>query len=183
MGVSMQHTVSVFLIILFISFRIYRRIRKTCGFQKFIKWRMITRITVMAIIGIILLFTGFPNPGMYVFDSAGILLGGIVSYFAIRTSLFEWREDDWFYSQNPRISILLIMLFVGRITYKAYQIYAPSSASQGPFAQSALLVNYSRDPSTAVILFILITYYVVYYTFLLRAERQMRASRQDSVEN
>jgi membrane protein CcdC involved in cytochrome C biogenesis len=144
---------------------------------------MITRITFMAIIGIVLLFTGFPNPGMYVFDSAGILLGGIVSHFAIRTSLFEWREDDWFYSQNPRISMLLIMLFVGRITYKAYQIYAMSSASQGPFAQSALLVNYSRDPSTAVILFILITYYVVYYTFLLRAEKQMRASRQDRVEN
>lgn len=179
----MQHTVLVFIIILVISFSIYRRIRKISGFQKFIKWRMITRLTFMAIIGIILLFTGFPKPGMYVFDSAGILLGGIVSYFAIRTSLFEWREDDWFYSQNPRISMLLIMLFVGRIIYKAYQIYAQSAISQGPFAQSSLLVNYSRDPSTAVISFILITYYVGYYSFLLKAERQMIASRQERVEN
>jgi membrane protein CcdC involved in cytochrome C biogenesis len=120
---------------------------------------------------------------MYIFDSVGILLGGIVSYFAIQTSSFEWREDDWFYNQNPRINILLTMLFVGRIVYKAYQICAPSSASQELFAQSVPLVNYSRDPSTTVILFILITYYVVYYTFLLRIERQMKTSRQESEGN
>ncbi|MDR3590149.1 MAG: hypothetical protein P4N41_10890 [Negativicutes bacterium] len=136
---------------------------------------------MMAVIGIILLFMGIPNPVMYLFDSVGILLGGIVSYFAIQTSSFEWREDDWFYSQNPRISTFLIMLFVGRIAYKAYQIYA-SSASQELFTQSVPFVNYSRDPSTAVILFILITYYVVYYTFLLRTARQMKTSRQESVK-
>ncbi|MDR3565995.1 MAG: DUF1453 family protein [Negativicutes bacterium] len=179
----MQHTVLVSIIILFILFRIYRRIRKIGDFQKFVKWRMLARITMMAVIGVILLFTGLPNPVMYLFDSVGILLGGIVSYFAIQTSSFEWREDDWFYSQNPRISMFLIVLFVGRIAYKAYQVYAPSSASQGPFAQSVPFVNYSRDPSTGVILFILITYYVVYYTFLLRTQRQMKTSRQESVEN
>jgi membrane protein CcdC involved in cytochrome C biogenesis len=173
----MQHTGVVFIIILFIIFRIYRRIRRIGGFQKFVKWRVLVRITVMAIVGILLLFTGFPNPVMYIFDSVGILLGGIVSYIAIQTSSFEWREDNWFYSQHPRISMLLIMLFVGRIAYKAYQICASPSISQGTFGQPVLLVNYSHDPATAGTLFILITYYVVYYTFLLRTERQMKTSR------
>lgn len=173
----MQHTGVVFTIILFILFRIYRRICRIGEFEKFVKWRMLVRITAMVIIGIILLFTGFPNPVMYLFDTVGILFGGIVSYFAIQTSSFEWREDNWFYSHHPRISMLLIMLFVGRITYKAYQIFALPGTNQATFAQSVPSVNYSHDPATAGTLFILITYYVVYYTFLLRTERQMKASR------
>ncbi len=167
----MQHTEITFIIILFILFRIYRRIRRVGEFQKIVKWRVFTRITLSTIIGIALLVTGISNPVIYLFDAAGIVLGGIVAYFAIRSSMFELREDAWFYSQNPWIHIFLIVLFIGRVTYKAYQIYVLPSVAQGTFAESVSLVSYSRDPSTTGILFILITYYIVYYTFLLRTNR------------
>lgn len=164
----------VFIIVLFISFRLYFRIRRISESQRFVKWRIFIRIMLMTIVGIISLVTSFANSVIYFFDASGIILGSIISYYAIRTSTFEWRNDDWFYSQNPWINIFLLLLFVGRIACKAYQIYDQPSSIHGLFLQSMLLGNYSRDPFTAGILFILITYHVVYCTFLLRHAQQMK---------
>lgn len=169
----MQQMVFVIIIISFILFRIYRRTRSIVGFQKFVKWRMLTRITLMTIVGVIFLVTEFSNPVMYIFDAIGILLGGILAYYAIRTSSFEWRKDDWFYSRNRHIGMFFLVLFVGRIAFKVYQII------KGTFVQPVQLANYFRDPSTTVMLFMLIIYYLVYYTFLIRTEREMKTNGQE----
>jgi membrane protein CcdC involved in cytochrome C biogenesis len=177
----MQHTVAIFILILIILFRIYRRIRKVGAFQKFVKWRMITRMGLMTIAGITLLILDSSRPVIYLVDASGILLGSIISYFAIRTSAFEWRKDEWFYSQNPWISIFLLVLFIGRIICRAYQMYVSAGAMQMLGSRPVLLAISYRDPSTTVILFILITYYVVYYTFLIRTERQIKTNREENV--
>ncbi|MGG1290291.1 CcdC protein domain-containing protein [Bacillus smithii] len=166
----MQHTAPIFIVLL-VLFGIYRRTRRTIGFQKFAKTQMITRIVLLSIVGIAFIVTGFLNPMVYIFDAIGIVLGVFISYYAIRTTSFEWRKDAWFYRPNPWIGFLLFLLFVGRIAYRVYQEYAMISATvsaNGQITKQDGLVTYSHDPISAIILFTMITYYVVYYTLLIR---------------
>lgn len=177
----MPHGAVVGVIVVLVLFSMYRRIRRTIGFQRFVKRRMITRMTLLAMIGVIFLVTGYLNPTVYIFDAIGIVVGGIIAYFATRTTSFEWRKDAWYYRPNPWIGVLLIVLFIGRIAYRLYQDYTLFSATgsaNGQLAQQNQFATYSHDPSTTIILFTLITYYFVYYTFIIGRERHLETDEQ-----
>jgi hypothetical protein len=179
----MQHTSSVVVIVLLVLFGLYRRTRRTIGFQKFVKRRTITRMALLAVVGVLVLVIGFLHPMVYIFDAIGIVLGGIIAYYAIRTTSFEWRQGAWFYRPNPWIGVLLVVLFIGRIAYRVYQDYAmfgATASANGRSAAQAQWTVYSHEPFTAIILFTLITYYVAYYTFLIRRERHLEAKGEGS---
>jgi len=171
-----MHIVAVVLIVFLGLFKIYRRTRTAVGFQKFAKWRMVTRMALTAVAGVILLVTGLSNPMRYIFDAGGILLGGIIAYYSMSTSAFEWRKNDWFYRQNPRIDMILLVTFGTRVAYKAYnEVYSLfGAATYAQFTRHVPLTIYTRDPSVTGIIFTVITYYVVYYAFLICKEKQMR---------
>jgi heme O synthase-like polyprenyltransferase len=182
---SMQHTAPI-VIFLLVLFGIYRRTRRTIGFQKFIKSRMLIKIIFLAVIGVIFIVMGFLNPRVYIFDAIGIMLGGIISYYAIRTTSFERRKDAWFYRSNPWIGFLLVVLFVGRIAYRVFQEYAlfsTSASANGQIATQSGFVSYSHDPISAIILFTLITYYVLYYTLLIRRKPNLETNKTGSSGN
>lgn len=143
---------------------------------------MLTRMTLLAIVGVIFLLTGFLNPIVYIFDAIGIVLGGIIAYYAIRTTSFEWRKGAWFYRPNPWIGVFLLVLFVGRIAYRVYQdaLFAATASANGTVTNQAQLATYSQEPFTAIILFTLITYYVAYYTFLIRKVRLLDTKEEGS---
>lgn len=54
-----------------------------------------------------------------------------------------------------------------------YAVFRTIAATQGQSVNQAQLATYAHDPYTAIILFILITYYIVYYAFLIRKEKQL----------
>ncbi len=167
----MNHAASVVVPVLLIAFVLYRRIRKTIGFQKLAKGPMTARIVIFAVIGALMLAAGAVHPVLYLYDLAGIAAGIILAYYAIRTATFERRGDNWFYRPNPWVGIILLGLFIGRMAdrlYEGYAIYKSSSAyTEGNQAQ------FYHDPFTAVVLFAIVAYYVVYYTFVIRKEKHL----------
>lgn len=172
----MQHASTFVIIGLLILFGIYRRTRRTIGFQKFKKGSMITRMILLTIVGILFLAMGYLNPMVYIYDVLGMILGGVIAYYAIRTTSFEWRKDAWFYRPHPWIGILLFVLFIGRIAYRVYQdyvLFGATAAVSGQPKNIEQLATYSHDPSTTAIFFTLIIYYIVYYTFLISKEKHL----------
>jgi hypothetical protein len=169
-GVSMQHTVAIIIIVVLVLFKIYRHARKEIGFQKFAKRHALTRIAPMVITGVVLLVTGVSNPMRYIFDVIGILLGSIIAFYSIRTSAFEWRNNDWFYRQNRWIGKCIFVLLAGRIAHKGYDdvIALIGSVANEQGTRHIALANYTRDPAVTGIMFILIAYYIVYYALLIR---------------
>ena len=166
-----MHSYTPVVIIALILFSVYRRVSKTIGLQKIIKKSMIIRMTIFSIIAIIFLGIGLLNPTTYIFDVIGIVLGGIIAYYAIRTTTFEKHDDSWFYRPHPWISAIITVLFVGRIVYRVYQSYSlinSSVATNGQIENQSSLAFYAHDPSTSIVLFILISYYIIYYTFIIR---------------
>jgi hypothetical protein len=178
---KVPHGANIVIIALLILFLLYRRIRRTIGFQRFVKGRMMTRMALFGIICIIFLALGYVHPLIYVYDALGIVIGGLIAYFAIRSTTFEWRKGAWYFRPNPWIGALLLVLFIGRIGFRVYQDYAlisSGAARGGQIAQQNQLSAYSHDPFTVIILFTLISYYFVYYTFIIRREQHLEMSEE-----
>lgn len=171
-----MHSVTPIVIVLLVLFSIYRRAKRTIGFQRFVKGRMITRLTLFGVVGGILLVAGYVKPVGYIFDVIGIVAGGIMAYYAARTTSFEWRKDAWYYRAHPWIGVVLLVLLVLRIGYRLYQDYTllGNGVANGASANNAQLAAYAQDPSTTIILFVIITYYIAYYIFLIRRERHLK---------
>lgn len=171
-----HHTVAIIIIVVLVLLKIYRRARRELRFQKFVKWRALLRITLMSGLGGVLLVTGYANPVRYIFDGIGILLGYIIACYSIRTSAFEWRNNDWFYRQNLWIGKCIFVILAGRFIHKGYEDISTlfGAAANAQFTRQVSSTEYVRDPSITGIMFILIAYYIVFYTLLIRREQQMK---------
>ncbi|WP_067625725.1 hypothetical protein, partial [Alicyclobacillus acidiphilus] len=180
----MPHTARVVaivvLLVVIVIFGIYRRKQRAIRFQKLVKARILTQLTLWAIIGFVFLAAGFSSPMVYIFDAIGIVLGIGVAYLAIRTTSFEPRKDSWFYRPNPWIHMLSIVVFIGRFAYILYQDYklAIETAAGNGQPTNQVLSAYTHDPYTTTILFVLITYYTGYYMFLIRKTRHLEIEKQ-----
>lgn len=180
-GVHMQHhTVAIIIIVMLVLFKIYRHARRELRFQKFVKGRALLRIALMVSLEAVLLATGYANPARYFFDAVGSLLGGLIACYSIRTSAFEWRNNDWFYRQNSWIGKCIFVILAGRFIHKGYEdIYALfAAAANAQFTQQVPSAEYVRDPSLTGIMFVLIAYYIVFYTLLIRREQQMQPAEK-----
>ncbi|RED55476.1 DUF1453 family protein [Cohnella lupini] len=165
----MNHFGSVAIPVLLIGLIMYRRIRRSIGFQKYSARRMKFRIGIFAVIGVLLIATGFSHPIRYIADAAGIAIGAVLAYLAIRYSEFERSGDgNLYYNTHTGIQAAVVILFVGRLAYRLIFMYdgsTPTGSGQ-EFTQ-----QFSSDPWTAAIFFILVAYYLGYYVFLLRQEK------------
>ncbi|MDR7866546.1 MAG: DUF1453 family protein [Sporomusaceae bacterium] len=171
---------AIIIIVVLVLFKIYLRARRELRFQKFVKWRALLRIALMIGLGVGLLVTGYANPVRYLFDGIGILLGYIIAWYSIRTSAFEWRDNDWFYRQNQVIGKCIFVILVGRFIHKGYEDIAAlfGAAANGQLARQVPSAEYVRDPSVTAIMFVLIAYYIFFYTFLMRREQQTKLAER-----
>ncbi|MCL6454223.1 MAG: cytochrome c biogenesis protein CcdC [Alicyclobacillus sp.] len=180
------HAVSLVVLVLLILFGLYRRMRRTIGFQPLRDRRMVTRSVLLGAVGVLLLVSGIAYPVSYLYDAVGIACGGVLTYYAIRTTTFEQRGGQWYYRPHPWIGAILLVLFVGRIAYRLYVGYAametPGAAIQpsSPAASNAALSSYAHDPLAAAVLFAIVTYYAAYATWLIRAERSGRLNQPNA---
>jgi hypothetical protein len=104
-----------------------------------------------------------------------LAIGSAVAWYGLRLTVFEQTPDGAYYTPNTYIGLAVFAVFLVRFGYRLLMIVfqtntlaAQFSASGGanPFNQ-----YYSRDPYTTAAYFILIGYYVVYYTALLLRHR------------
>ena len=172
-----QHTAAISIVVMLVILKIYRQARSELRFQKFVKWRLLVRIALLVVVGGVLLSTGYSNPVRYVFDIFGILLGSAIACYSMQTSTFEQRTQGWFYRQNPWIGKCIFVVLAGRFLHKGYEdIRALLGASAGVefTRQGPPLAEYAQDPSLTAIVFILVAYYIVFYTLLIRKEQQLK---------
>lgn len=163
-----MHTLGQFAVpALLIVFVLYRRIKRSVGYQKFTPRRMRFRMAVLGIIGILLLVAGYMHPILYLADAAGIACGITLAYFAVRHCTFEWRDQDLYYRTHIWIEMLVLALFSGRIAFRFIFMFSPEG--QAMLANDpAQMQQYTRDPWTAFVFFIIVAYYIWYFRFLLK---------------
>jgi hypothetical protein len=155
-----------------VGFIIYRRTKRTIGFQKLSRKRLMFRTIMFGILGLVILGLGFLHPIFFVADAFGLVGGIALGLFAIRHTRFEKREDVWFYRTHLWVEITVLVLFLGRIAYRMLFIVSASSPSAMNPADPSQL---AKDPLTAGIFFVIVSFYLLYFVYLLKEEGKLDA--------
>ncbi|SDO90406.1 hypothetical protein SAMN04487897_12658 [Paenibacillus sp. yr247] len=155
---------------LFIGFFIYRRTKRTIGFQKLSRGRLKFRLTLFSILGLIIFLLGFVHPIHFIGYIIGLAAGIGLGLTAIRHTRFEHRADGWYYRTHLWIEIAVLVLFLSRIVYRlAFITLSADPANMNP----ADPTQFTKDPVTAGVFFIIVSYYILFFGYLLREEAKL----------
>ncbi|MGE8205309.1 sporulation protein [Heyndrickxia sp. NPDC080065] len=147
---------------------LYRRIKRSIGFQPLKKRRLVVRITIFSIVVILLLLTSALHPISFLYDFVGVVLGLVLLFYAMKHSTFEQKNEIIYYRTHIWIESIVLLLFLSRFLYRIFEVYTLSKTQPQMTPQM-----YGRDPLTLGVFFILAVYYIGYYSFVLVKSKSM----------
>jgi hypothetical protein len=157
---------------LLIPLALYRRFRRTFGRQPLVPARMIVRIAIFLLLAVLLTL----SPRRYVLQElGGIGLGAALALWGASRTRFETANGRRYYIPHTYTGIAVTLLFVGRLIYRLAQ----SSSILGTAGRSAPAAGPQaaiQSPLTIGIFFVLIGYYVCYYSWVLWKSRHVTAA-------
>ncbi|NEZ00874.1 DUF1453 family protein [Heyndrickxia shackletonii] len=171
-----QHSYNIIFIIALILWIIYRRVRRNIGWQHLNQGKMLFRMILFFIIGLIFFAAGIAHPVSLISDIVGIILGIILAYYGSSITSFEQREDRLYYRPNIWIGSIVTFLFLARFVYRFYGIFVGGTYAKLQQGQPNDFQNigYSVGNSwTSGLMLIMFAYYIVYYMILLRKQKQI----------
>jgi disulfide bond formation protein DsbB len=167
---------SVVIIIALILFSIYRRVRRTIGWQELNSKGMMFRVVLFLVIGLIFLVEGALHPVSLISDIVGVLLGIILAVYSAGMTRFEQREKRWYYRPNTWIGSIVTALFIIRFIFRFSGILTQGNLSSLQSGQQAGMQNFGSTMGnswTAGLMLIMFAYYVIYYMILIRKQKQL----------
>ena len=168
-----------FLAAILVLFVIYRRFRRSFGQQPLRPLRMQVRIVVLLVIGCLLLTAVFRSAAFIFAVLAGIVAGVALAMWGAARTRFLRVSGQLYYVPHTYTGIAVSFLFLGRLVYRLIQVTgnshaihaaAPGAASQG-FGPAGLL----QSPLTLGLYFVLMGYYVCYYSMVLWKSKRVVA--------
>lgn len=169
--------------ILFVCFRIYRRVRGSIGRQPLQQGWLIARASLLLLVCGAALALSPANIGQAaLYAAGGAMLGGLVAAYALSHTSVEHTEKGCFYTGHPYIGLGIVGLFVARLLFvfttafaRRHEIAAQVQAHGGTIGSA--LAQSESGPLTLGVLALMAGYYAVYSLGLLRKVRQPRACR------
>jgi hypothetical protein len=168
-----------FLIAALAVFIIYRRLRRSFGQQQLRPVRMQVRIAVFLLIGCLLLPSAWRSAEFLSAVLAGVAAGVALALWGAARTRFLKIDNQLYYVPHTYTGIAVSLLFLGRFVYRLVQVYggthganAAGLDSVGPAFASAGLV---RSPLTVGLYFVLMGYYVCYYSVVLWKSKRVVA--------
>ncbi len=141
---------------------IYRRVRRSGGEQPVRPLRMIKRMVVLAAVGISFIPAAARSGDFLLMEASGALAGTALATWGARRTRYLRRGTQLYYVPHTYAGIAVTLLVLGRLVYRAVQIdFAPGSMVQ--------------SPATAGLLFVLIGYFVCYYSRVLWKSKHIGA--------
>ena len=183
-GPSLTTALGPFLIAALAVFMIYRRFRRNFGQQPLRPVRMQIRIVLLLIIGCLLLPSAVRSTASLSALLAGVVAGVALGLWGAARTRFLMIDNQRSYVPHTYTGVAVSLLFVGRLIYRLLQAYGathaagaegPGSASQA-FAPAAMV----QSPLTLGLFFVLMGYYVCYYSVVLWKSKRVSAEKISS---
>jgi cytochrome b561 len=157
---------------LLIPLALYRRFRRTFGRQLLRPKRMIARIAIFLLIAVLLIR---PSRDFALAEIGGLLIGAALALWGSSRTRFATESGQRYYVPHTQTGIAVSLLFVARLIYRLAQMSsAPATvvgaADTAPAAGPRAAM---QSPLTAGIFFVLIGYYVCYYSWVLWKSRHI----------
>ena len=167
----MPGVIGIMVVVVLISFAVYRRYRRSVGRQRLSPKRMILRIALLCVAGIFLGAAVVVSPTALVEVLISLALGLAAAYLGLRLTKFESAPDGDFYTPNTYVSLAVFAVFIVRLVYRLifeFQTGPPAQVTDNP------LVGFGKNPLVAAPFFLLIGYYAFYYGGVLLRSRKLR---------
>lgn len=159
----MEMTTLVLLLLVPLAvWRIYSRLKVVLGRTRSELWRHYATLAVMVVM---LLAVAIQNLGNWVALAAllaGAVVGGLLGRLSMKKSRLENRADGFFYTQDRKLGLLVIMLFISRLIYRLFEAYLHMHNGL------ALDPDFLGQPITAWLFGLLGGFYGVYATLLVK---------------
>jgi Protein of unknown function (DUF1453) len=152
------------------AFVMYRRARSHIGRQPLRPTRLKVRMGILSVIAIAILTLAHAPllPAL-----AGVVVGAAIAVLSLKHTHFERTPERVYYTPNIYIGIALTLLLIGRVaTRMVGQMDAISAAQAGQTARPNF-ASAMGNPVTTGIFLLLVGYYLVYYTGILRTAAKL----------
>ncbi|HME37882.1 MAG TPA: hypothetical protein VKG63_02880 [Steroidobacteraceae bacterium] len=169
-----------FLLAALVVFAIYRRFRRSFGRQALQPARMTLRIALLAIVACVLLPAALRSGQFLAAELAGAALGLGLGIWGAQRTRFQKTGERLHYIPHTYTGIAVSLLFLGRLVFRLSQAYsglhaahaagAANGAAASPGFAPASMLN---SPLTVGIFFVLVGYYLYYYSWLLWKSKRL----------
>jgi hypothetical protein len=161
-------TIVLLLLVPLAVWRIYSRLKVVLGRTKSELWRHYATLAVMVVMVLGVAISTFGNWTAMAALLAGVVAGGLLGQMSMKKSRLENRVDGFFYTQNRKLGLLVIMLFISRLIYRLFEAYLHMHNGL------ALEPDFIGQPLTAWLFGLLGGFYGVYATLLVRWRRAQK---------
>lgn len=176
MGPEFEHMWGSALTAALVLFIIYRRFRRNFGRQELRPKRMIVRMTIFAIVGILLAPAALRSMDGTLAIGAGLALGLGLGVWAGKRTRFERHQDHLHYIPHTYTGMVVSALFLGRLIYRfVIPLEGDSPMDAAAHGSAAALGSIYRNPLTLGIVFVLIAYYLYYYSYVLWESNHLKS--------
>lgn len=147
---------------------IYRRFRRSFGRQRLRPVRMSVRIGILAVLGCSLLPVALKSGQFLAAEIAGMLAGTALGMWGAQRTRYRTYDGRLHYVPHTYTGVAVSLLLIGRLGYRLVELYSMRQTSGAVtetegFALPAMV----RTPFTVGLLFVVIGYYVCYYSMVL----------------
>ncbi len=96
------------------------------------KVRLRVTLTIYPALLVLLCFAAHTHPERLCWLAGGVGLGSLLGLFGLNKTRFEPTPKGLFYTPNAHLGIALSLLFVARIVYRLFEVYAiePTTATR-----------------------------------------------------
>jgi len=154
-----------FLLAALVVFAVYRRFRRGFGQQPLRPLRMQLRILLLLMVGCLLLPSAMQSAAFLFAVLAGAAAGVALALWGAAHTRFLRDADGLYYVPHTYTGIAVSLLFVARLAYRLIQVYGSTDQS---FTAATML----RSPLTVGMYFVVMGYYVCYYSVILWRSKQ-----------
>jgi hypothetical protein len=180
--------IGAFIFALLIVFLIYRRFRRSFGQQPVRPIRMQVRIAMLVIVAGLLLPAALRSSAFLLALLIGITAGIALAVWGGSQTRFLRISKQLYYVPHTYTGIAVSLLFLGRLIYRLIQVYtsahdphgAAAAASANPTMMPSSMLS---SPLTLGLFFVLMGYYVCYYSIVLWKSKRVVAQEADLNES
>ena len=186
MSFDFSQIVPLFFAVLLV-FLIYRRFRRNFGQQLLRPVRMRVRIALLLVIGCLLLPGALRSAAFMSALLGGMAAGVALAIWGAGRTRFLRISGQLYYVPHTYTGVAVSLLFLGRLVYRLIQAYGNMHAAHaaGPDASSQAFAPASmlQSPLTLGLFFVLMGYYVCYYSMVLWKSKRVAAEEGQSQLN
>jgi hypothetical protein len=176
MKVSFSQIEAFFFAVL-VLFVIYRRFRRNFGQQLLSPVRMRVRMAILLIVSCLFLPGVMNSAAVAGALIAGAAAGVVLAWWGAERTGFVWVNGRLNYVPHTYTGLAVSFLFLGRLVYRLFQVYgqyqAAHLAGADPGGQAFAPAAMARSPLTVGLFFVLVGYYVCYYSLVLHKAKRV----------